>query len=223
MPSTLGAPEILVILVVALIVLGPARLPEAGRQVGKALNEIRKWTQDMKSEVADAFQPEPPRAPMPPEPMPQETTLPETSLPETSVPETGVPETGLPETRPPAPAATSVPSATTETPPGGVTATPPPALSDAPTAPIEEALVRPPPAPHAADATVPDLPLPSSGATTVGSEAAPAAETDAPPTPSAEAPVATSNGATGVSDAQAGVNERTGTLPSSTEAPTPER
>src|SRR5438874_8811844 len=66
MPSSLGPAEILVILVVALIVLGPSRLPEAGRQVGKALTEIRKWTQDIKSEVNDAFTPEPPMAPMPP-------------------------------------------------------------------------------------------------------------------------------------------------------------
>ena len=55
MPSSLGPAEIIVILVVALIVLGPKRLPEAGRQVGKALSEIRRWTADMKSEVTSAF------------------------------------------------------------------------------------------------------------------------------------------------------------------------
>jgi Tat protein translocase TatB subunit len=55
MPSSLGPAEILVILVVALIVLGPAKLPQAGRQVGKALSELRKWTSDVKSEVRTAF------------------------------------------------------------------------------------------------------------------------------------------------------------------------
>jgi Tat protein translocase TatB subunit len=50
-PTSLGPAEILVILVVALIVLGPKRLPEAGRQVGKALAEVRRWTTDMKSEI----------------------------------------------------------------------------------------------------------------------------------------------------------------------------
>lgn len=55
MPSSLGPAEIIVILVVALIVLGPKRLPEAGRQVGKALSEIRRWTADMKSEMTSAF------------------------------------------------------------------------------------------------------------------------------------------------------------------------
>jgi len=51
MPTSLGPAEILVILVVALIVLGPKRLPEAGRQVGKAMAEVRRWANDMKSEV----------------------------------------------------------------------------------------------------------------------------------------------------------------------------
>ena len=55
MPSSLGPAEILVILVVALIVLGPAKLPQAGRQVGKALAELRRWTTDVKSEVRTAF------------------------------------------------------------------------------------------------------------------------------------------------------------------------
>ena len=55
MPSSLGPAEILVILVVALIVLGPSRLPEAGRQVGKALAEVRRWTRDVQSDVRSAF------------------------------------------------------------------------------------------------------------------------------------------------------------------------
>ena len=55
MPSSLGPAEILVILVVALIVLGPKRLPEAGRQVGKALSEVRRWSQDVKYEMNQAF------------------------------------------------------------------------------------------------------------------------------------------------------------------------
>ncbi|MDQ4132374.1 MAG: twin-arginine translocase TatA/TatE family subunit [Actinomycetota bacterium] len=55
MPANLGAAEILVILVVALIVLGPKRLPEAGRQVGKALAEMRRWSRGIQSEIKDAF------------------------------------------------------------------------------------------------------------------------------------------------------------------------
>lgn len=71
MPTSLGPAEILVILVVALIVLGPTRLPEAGRQVGKALAEVRRWSSDVKSEIRDAVEVEPPGFPPPaPEPPP---------------------------------------------------------------------------------------------------------------------------------------------------------
>ncbi|MDP8936458.1 MAG: Sec-independent protein translocase protein TatB [Actinomycetota bacterium] len=71
MPTSLGPAEILVILVVALIVLGPKRLPEAGRQVGKALAEVRRWSSDVKSEIRTAVEVEPPGFPPPaPEPPP---------------------------------------------------------------------------------------------------------------------------------------------------------
>jgi sec-independent protein translocase protein TatA len=40
MPSV-GCPELLVILVIALIVLGPKKLPEAGRSLGKGMREFR--------------------------------------------------------------------------------------------------------------------------------------------------------------------------------------
>jgi sec-independent protein translocase protein TatA len=40
MPN-LGAPELIVILVIALIVLGPKKLPEVGRSVGKGMREFK--------------------------------------------------------------------------------------------------------------------------------------------------------------------------------------
>ena len=55
MPS-LGPMEILVILVVALVVLGPARLPEAGRQVGRAMTEFRRWSTGVQTELRSALE-----------------------------------------------------------------------------------------------------------------------------------------------------------------------
>ena len=48
----LGMPEILVILVVALVVLGPKRLPELARTLGKAMAEFRRQSSD----IMDEFQ-----------------------------------------------------------------------------------------------------------------------------------------------------------------------
>lgn len=46
--GSLGGTEILVILVLALLLFGPRRLPEIGRTIGKGLSEFRKATHDFK-------------------------------------------------------------------------------------------------------------------------------------------------------------------------------
>ncbi len=54
--GNLGGAEVLVILLVALIVLGPAKLPEAARQVGKAVNEVRRISGGFQKEMREALQ-----------------------------------------------------------------------------------------------------------------------------------------------------------------------
>ncbi|SEJ90646.1 sec-independent protein translocase protein TatA [Deinococcus reticulitermitis] len=49
MPS-LGAGEILMILLVALLVFGPRKLPELGKSLGAGLREFRRSTQGLKEE-----------------------------------------------------------------------------------------------------------------------------------------------------------------------------
>jgi len=49
MLGTLGAPEMLVIFVVALLLFGPKKLPEIGRTIGKAISEFRRASNDLKS------------------------------------------------------------------------------------------------------------------------------------------------------------------------------
>ncbi len=46
-------PEIIIILVVALIFLGPKRLPEAGSSIGKAIREFKHETQKEADDPAD--------------------------------------------------------------------------------------------------------------------------------------------------------------------------
>ena len=53
--GSLGAPEILVIFLVALIVLGPDRLPKAAKQLGRAVSEFRRVTSGFQDEVKKAI------------------------------------------------------------------------------------------------------------------------------------------------------------------------
>jgi len=55
--GSVGVPEIIVVLIVALVVLGPNRLPEAARQAGKALSEFKRVTAGLQAEVRDAIEP----------------------------------------------------------------------------------------------------------------------------------------------------------------------
>jgi len=47
----IGTPELFVILVVALLIVGPQRLPELARQIGRGLREFRKMQDDVKDMV----------------------------------------------------------------------------------------------------------------------------------------------------------------------------
>ena len=51
-----GGPEVLVILLVALIALGPAQLPKAARQVGQVMAEIRRVSTGFQKELTNAFE-----------------------------------------------------------------------------------------------------------------------------------------------------------------------
>jgi len=64
----IGPTELMVILAVALIVLGPKRLPELARSLGKGLAEFKRATNDIKHQI-DTTMDEPPQreaAPKPP-------------------------------------------------------------------------------------------------------------------------------------------------------------
>ena len=63
MPN-LGAPEILIILLVALLVFGPRKLPELGKSLGAGLREFRRSTQGLKEEF-DGVMRDAPAAPAP--------------------------------------------------------------------------------------------------------------------------------------------------------------
>jgi Tat protein translocase TatB subunit len=47
----IGLPELVIIIIVALLVVGPARLPEVARSLGKALGEFRRLADDVKETI----------------------------------------------------------------------------------------------------------------------------------------------------------------------------
>ena len=56
--GTLGGPEVILILVIALIVFGPRKLPEIGKSMGKMLAEFRKASNDFKRTIEDELEAE---------------------------------------------------------------------------------------------------------------------------------------------------------------------
>jgi sec-independent protein translocase protein TatA len=63
MPINVGPMELIIVLVIALIVLGPKRLPDAGRSLGRGLREFKdslsgdSRRDDDEDEVAHLHQP----------------------------------------------------------------------------------------------------------------------------------------------------------------------
>jgi sec-independent protein translocase protein TatA len=53
MLSNIGIPGLILILVLALIIFGPKKLPEIGRAFGQTLKEFKKSTRDLTSDVID--------------------------------------------------------------------------------------------------------------------------------------------------------------------------
>jgi sec-independent protein translocase protein TatA len=51
----IGPAEILVILLVGMLVFGPKRLPEIGRQVGRGMRELRRFQDTVKGELDEVL------------------------------------------------------------------------------------------------------------------------------------------------------------------------
>ena len=54
--GNLGMPELMMIMVLALLLFGPKKLPEIGKQVGKALGEFKRASNDLKRTIEDEME-----------------------------------------------------------------------------------------------------------------------------------------------------------------------
>ena len=99
---SLGPEKIILILVVALIVFGPQRLPEIARQVGAAVRELRRMQDAVRGELDQVLHPDY----SPPDPTPtgeiasstednDHAVLPPGALPPAGVPDDDVTDDGF--------------------------------------------------------------------------------------------------------------------------------
>ena len=54
--SNIGVPGLILILVLALIIFGPKKLPEIGRAVGQTLSEFKKSAKELTSDAVDEIE-----------------------------------------------------------------------------------------------------------------------------------------------------------------------
>ena len=102
----LGMGEVVIILVLALILLVPQKLPDAAKQLGKGLREFRKATDDLKAQFETELYSEPTK--------PQKPTLVEPAKP----PADGESPPAVPPGGVPTPPQGEVPAATAQNVPG---------------------------------------------------------------------------------------------------------
>jgi sec-independent protein translocase protein TatA len=80
MPFNLGLPEVLIVHVLALLFLGPKRLPEAGRSLGRGIREFKDGIsgndEDSREARTSSLNPPPAYTPPPAYPPPAEHTPP---------------------------------------------------------------------------------------------------------------------------------------------------
>jgi len=91
MPN-IGPGELILILIIALVIIGPGRLPDVGAALGKSIREFRKASSDMAEGTRIDTSPLPPPAAPPPAPAPVPNVLSAPAVPApTPQPSTPVP------------------------------------------------------------------------------------------------------------------------------------
>ena len=84
--GSIGMPELIIILVIALIIFGPRKLPELGRSLGKSIGEFKRASNELRSTLEEEIRVEeqreraataatpPPPSSTPPPPADEEPT-----------------------------------------------------------------------------------------------------------------------------------------------------
>jgi sec-independent protein translocase protein TatA len=83
--GNIGAPELIIILIIALVVFGPGKLPDVAQSLGKSVREFRKAATDFSD--AAKIEPDKPTVALPaPSALPASSVPPANTLAEASAP-----------------------------------------------------------------------------------------------------------------------------------------
>lgn len=97
--GSLGFQEIAVILILALLIFGPRKLPEIGRSLGRSLGEFRRATNDLKRSIEQEVRAEEIASSL--DKAADADTARDTRAPEVKTPEVKAPEVKAPEANAP--------------------------------------------------------------------------------------------------------------------------
>ncbi|HEX4897196.1 MAG TPA: twin-arginine translocase TatA/TatE family subunit [Candidatus Limnocylindrales bacterium] len=90
MPFNFGPGELIILLIIALVVIGPGKLPEVGAALGKSIREFRRASTDVKEAVTveppARAEPPKPAAVEPPQPAPPPVNPPSGEGPTSAAP-----------------------------------------------------------------------------------------------------------------------------------------
>jgi sec-independent protein translocase protein TatA len=88
MLPNIGPVELVIILVIALLILGPGKLPDVGAALGKSIREFRKASSDVADATRIDTSPAPPSQPASTQPAPSAQTAPVQAPPAPAEPDT---------------------------------------------------------------------------------------------------------------------------------------
>jgi sec-independent protein translocase protein TatA len=88
----IGMPELIIILVIALIIFGPRKLPELGKSLGRSLNEFKRASTELQNTLEQEIRLEEQKE----RPVKETDTFTSASEPDSGTPDSGSPGSGSP-------------------------------------------------------------------------------------------------------------------------------
>jgi TatA/E family protein of Tat protein translocase len=89
--GSIGVPELIIILTIALIIFGPRKLPELGRSLGRSLSEFKRASNELRATLDEEIRVDEQRQAEPARPTPAASQAPAETTPTT--PDSSVPRT----------------------------------------------------------------------------------------------------------------------------------